>query len=341
MTTEILWFFLVGAAFIVFSLLDGFDMGVAMLTPFFPAKSDTRHRAIDSIWPVWDGNELWGLAGAGALLAVFPLVFNQILTGMYPVVILLIVALIFRPIAFELSYHTREVKNPWYAVFALSGFALAFIIGIVFGNTIWGFNQQPDGTITGGLFSIFNPFSLLTGLLLVSMFLVHGAAWLIVKLESKNQKEALSLLKWLWFIPLILLSIWAIWVQGFSGAGNKALFWIFSGVSAAGYILIGLLRKKVPDGVKPVLVLLFSLISILMWWLTEAVVQFPVIIRSRIASIDDLTIYNSGSIGLTSGILGWLVPVILVIVITYTIFVYRVFKGKVKNVPPSQGGIGY
>jgi cytochrome d ubiquinol oxidase subunit II len=326
MNLETFWFLVIGISFTMFFLLDGFDIGVAILLPFFPKTSNTRYQSLTSIWPFWDGNFLWGLAGAVALLTLFPRVFNGILSGMYPVVILLIVALILRPLAFELSYVKKGGSKSWNTVLTLSSFFMALIIGIIFGNTLWGYNTLPDGRSSKGLFSLFNPFSFLTGILFVVMFLTHGIAWLFYKLE--DTAPAIQIFKKIRFILPVVLTIWIIWVQGFTGAGNKVLFWVFSFLCVLSYLTLALIG---PNQRKLGRALLISISGIVFWWITESVIQFPVLIRSGNTGIVDLTIYNSGFINATGRMLHWIAPITLLIVIIYTSMVYSVFKGKISK----------
>src|SRR5262245_61241162 len=124
-----LWFVLVGAALTVFAALDGFDLGMGMLNPFWTKNKDRQVLAMHSIWPVWDGNEIWGVLAAGALLSAFPPVFGLALTGFYPYAILLVIAVMYRPVAFELWFYNQKARKFWQGVFALCSFGIAVLIG--------------------------------------------------------------------------------------------------------------------------------------------------------------------------------------------------------------------
>lgn len=338
---QVLWFYLIGVSLFMFSVLDGFDLGVGMLLPFYTKSDSVKNSSIGSIWPVWDGNELWGIIAGGALIAIFPLMFTRLVSGMYPYVILLLAAVMYRPIAFEMIFHGGKNKARWQMALAISSFFIPLLVGAVIGNTIFGFNLNPDGTIAGGIFAVLNPFSILTALLVIGMFLVHGANWLIVKLDGQGQNEATAALKKLWFIPLVLFIAWEIWVMTFSGAGSRPIFWISGVLLLGGFVLNGLLSgRKSSDGNQRI-ILLTSAANIALWWINIAAIQFPILVRSRVPGVADMTISNAGGRHSTLVLLGWLVPIVVVIVLAYTIFVYSIYKGKVKDATPEEGGIGY
>jgi len=335
------WFFLIGGLLFVFSLLDGFDLGVGMLLPFYSRQPRAQVLAINSIWPVWDGNELWGLLAGGALLAIFPSVFTRILSGMYPFIIIFLVALMYRPISFEILYHRDKEKKNWEYILALTSFLISFLFGTVIGNTIVGFTVNTKGLVNGGLFSLLNPFSLLTGLVFTLLFAYHGAIWLGMKLEGTMQDDALGAAGKL-MIPLFVLELlWFLWSWLRFSPGKPAFFWISGGLMLllSVFVIWQFMSRKAEGNIK--LLFILSGLGTLLWWILIATIQFPVLIRSRISTDLNLTVHSASAPDSTLTFLAIATPLILLGVMAYTIFVYRIFKGKVPDASPEEGGIGY
>lgn len=335
------WFFFIGGMLVVFSFLDGFDLGVGMLLPFYSKQPRAQILAINSIWPVWDGNELWGLLAGGALLAIFPSVFTRILSGMYPFIILFLVALMYRPVSFEILYHSKKEKKTWEYILALTSFFISFLFGTVVGNTIIGFTVNTNGLVNGGLVSLLNPFSLLTGSIFTLLFAYHGAIWLAMKLEGSIQVDALRTAG-KFILPLFILElIWFIWSGLKFPVGESAFFWVCGVIMLLLSVFVAwqFLSRRAEGNIK--VLFTFSGLGILLWWILIGTVQFPVLIRSRISSDLNLTVHSASAPASTISFLAIVTPFILLAVLAYSIFVYRIFKGKVPNATPEDGGIGY
>jgi cytochrome bd ubiquinol oxidase subunit II len=180
MTLNTLWFILVGILFTGFFFLEGFDYGVGMLLPFLARNDNERRLVIHSIGPVWDGNEVWMITAGGALFASFPNVYATLFSGFYLAMILMLVALILRGVAFE--FRNKRENKTWrsfwdWAIFTGS-LIPALLWGIVVGNMMRGFAIRQDMNYYGGLLPLLNPFAILCGLVFVSLFMMHGANFL-------------------------------------------------------------------------------------------------------------------------------------------------------------------
>ena len=287
--------------------------------------------AINSIWPVWDGNELYGLIAGGALFAIFPAVFGVILTGFYPFVILLLVALMYRPVSFEVWFHNVQSRRFWQGVFALCSFGIIFLAGVVVGNTMIGIDLAPGphggAQFSGSLLSLLNPFALVTGLLVAAACLVHGASWMVVKFKGEAQADARLALSRVWTIYLVIVAAWAmIFFFTLPGAAMKPLVWI-----ATVLLLLDLVVLRVLAGGKgEKRVFLVSTLGLGFLWSIVGAYQYPVLIHASNDPAKTITISNAGSELSTLQFLGILAPIILLVVAGYTIFVYRIFKGKVQ-----------
>ena len=328
---ETFWFLIVGLALFVFTVLDGFDLGVGMLLPFFTKRQENRVMAINSIWPVWDGNELYGLIAGGALFAIFPAVFGVILTGFYPFVILLLVALMYRPVSFEVWFHNIQSRRFWQAVFALCSFGIIFLAGVVVGNTMNGISlvagPHSGAVFNGSLFSLLQPFPLLTGLLVSAACLVHGASWMLIKFKGDAQSEARTALSRVWTIYVVIVVAWALmFFLTLPGAAGKPLVWIFAVLLVADMVVLRVLAGG--SGEKRVF--LVSTLGLGFMWAIVGAYQYPVLVRASNDAANSITIANAGAELSTLQFLGIVAPIVLLVVAAYTVFVYRIFKGKVQ-----------
>ena len=183
-----LWTLILGLAVFFYVLLDGFDLGVGMLYRFLPDK-ESRHLAMNSIAPVWDGNETWLVLGGVGLLAAFPLAFAIIIPAVYFPVLILLLALIFRGVAFEFRLRDVEHLTFWEHGFSYGSAAAAFAQGLVLGSLIQGFEVE-GRAFSGGSFDFLTPFSVFSGVALMAGYSLLGASWLVMKTEGALQEHA-------------------------------------------------------------------------------------------------------------------------------------------------------
>ena len=204
-----IWTLVLGLGVFLYVLLDGFDLGVGILYGFAPDR-DARNRVMNSIAPIWDGNETWLVLGGIALLAAFPLAFAIILPAVYFPILVMLLALIFRGVAFEFRYRDAEHRTFWDHAFNYGSVIGAFAQGIVLGAFIQGF-QTEGRRFAGGSFDCFTPFSLLTGLALVFGYALLGSGWLILKTEGPLQDWARALGRWALVGVLIGIAAVSLW----------------------------------------------------------------------------------------------------------------------------------
>ena len=188
-TLKVLWWGLVGVLLIGYALTDGYDLGVASLLPFVARNDKERRLVINSIGPTWEGHQVWLITGGGALFAAWPYVYAISFSGFYLAMFVVLAALILRPVGFK--YRSKRPSPAWrsgwdWALF-VGGFVPALIFGVALGNVLqgvpFGIDRTLRATYDGGLFGLLNPFALLCGLASVAMLVVHGASWLVVKIE--------------------------------------------------------------------------------------------------------------------------------------------------------------
>ncbi|WP_420964440.1 cytochrome d ubiquinol oxidase subunit II [Bradyrhizobium sp. B120] len=191
----IFWAAVIGFAVMAYVVMDGFDLGIGILFPSF-AVGDERDQAMNSIAPVWDGNETWLVMGGGGLLAAFPLAYAILLPATYPLMIAMLLGLVFRGVAFEFRWRDAGHRALWDMAFSLGSVVAALAQGITLGAILQGVRVENDA-YAGGWLDWLSPFSLLTGIAVVIGYALLGATWLIWKTEGTSQRHARRLAFWL------------------------------------------------------------------------------------------------------------------------------------------------
>src|SRR5690554_2152814 len=206
----LIWAFIIGFGIIMYVLMDGFDLGVGILFPFAPSEED-RDTMMNSVAPVWDGNETWLVLGGAGLLAAFPMVYTILLPALYIGVFLLLAGLIFRGVAFEFRFKARTSRYLWNWSFAGGSTVATFAQGAVVGAYIQGFNTV-DGVYVGGALDWLTPFTVLTGLGTLAGYALLGSTWLIMKTEGRLQHWAYRTTSRLLVIVVAFMAAVSLWV---------------------------------------------------------------------------------------------------------------------------------
>jgi cytochrome d ubiquinol oxidase subunit II len=204
-----LWTLILGIGVCFYVILDGFDLGVGILFGFQP-DTQSRNMVMNSIAPIWDGNETWLVLGGLALLAAFPLAFAIIIPAVYFPILVMLLALIFRGVSFEFRYRDTEHKTFWDHGFSWGSTIATFAQGMVLGAFIQGFHVEGRHFV-GSSWDFITPFSILTGIALVFGYGLLGAGWLILKTEGELQERARRLGRWCFigvFVAICIVSIW-------------------------------------------------------------------------------------------------------------------------------------
>jgi cytochrome d ubiquinol oxidase subunit II len=197
-TLKVIWWALVGFILIAFALTDGWDMGIGMLSPFLGRSDDERRVILRSIEPNWEGNQTWFVIAGGATFAAWPLVYAAAFSGMYFALLLVLLALFFRPVGFK---YRNKLPNPawrtaWDWGLFIGSFVPALVFGIAFGNLLRGVPFHFDGDLrvfyTGSFWQLLNPFALLAGVVSVAMLAMHGAAYLALRMEGELRQRAVQ-----------------------------------------------------------------------------------------------------------------------------------------------------
>ncbi len=331
---NIIWFILVGVLIIGYAILDGFDLGVGVIH-LFTKKDEEKRVNYNAIGPVWDGNEVWLLTGGGALFAAFPIVYATVFSGFYVAFMLLLTALILRAVSFEFR---KYVVNPgskkmWDLAFGLGSLIPALLYGVAIGNVMRGLPVELiDGKITSSIsfLGLLNPYSLMVGILSLVLFIMHGAIYLTLKSDGTQQEKMVNWINktWIIFIILYVLTTLATFFEAkylFKGMLSNILFWILFIImfTAMLYIPVSVKSKKFGKA------FLSSAVLIAMMILLFALSLFPLLVPSSIDLANSLTIYNASSTQRTLQTMLIIALIGMPVVIAYTIFIYRTFKGKV------------
>lgn len=359
---RIIWWLLLGVLLTGFAIMDGFDLGAAMLLPFAARSDIERRTAINSIGPVWEGNQVWIILGAGAIFAAWPYIYAVTFSGFYLAMFLALIGFIMRPVGFK---YRSKIEDPkwraiWDWVIFLGGFIPALVFGIAIGNVIQGvpfhFDDDLRNFYTGTLFGLFNPFALLCGVISVLMLLVHGGLYLAVKTDGAVRERSIRYARIAGFLLIIgfaLAGIWVIYgIKGFLLTGiinpdgpsnplHKEVIlqtgaWInnFSYVSwlwlvpALGFIgiLLALALARVGKGIWAFLASSVGIIGIVA---TVGVSMFPFILPSSSNPSESLLVWDASSSQLTLFIMLLATLIFMPIILIYTAWVYRILRGKV------------
>jgi len=335
MTLATTWFLLVFVLLIGYAILDGFDLGVGVLHLFARGENE-RRISLNSIGPVWDGNEVWLLTGGGALFAAFPAVYATVFSGFYLALMLLLVALIGRAVAMEFrsKVDSARWKYVWDIVFFLGSMLPALLLGVAFGNILRGIPIDADQNFTGSFVGLLNPYAILVGLFGLVTFTLHGALYLALKTEGDFHERTIARLRRLYLLFIVALA--------FTGAATIAgapSLLAGPAVNAISRMIYRLLAISMLASVillwRYILVrrmgkaFIASSIAIASLMGLAAVGLFPRLVPSSTNADWSLTITNSSSTPRTLMVMLIIALIGMPLVVGYTFFIYRAFRGKV------------
>lgn len=331
MDLQITWFLLVGVLLIGYAILDGFDLGVGVLHLLI-AKSDRERRVmLNSIGPLWDGNEVWLLTGGGAIFAAFPKVYATVFSGFYLALMLVLLALILRAVSLEFR---SKVEDPtwraaWDAAFAIGSFLPALLFGVAIGNVLRGLPIASDGEFAGTFLGLLNPFSLVCGLLSLAMFVMQGASWLSFKTEGELRARAVAAGRIAWGAFFVLWIVATVFSR--SAAPHlwtnyaHALAWI----APALFVIVTLAYPRALKSGSGLRAFTFSSLSIAALLAIMGQALFPYMVPSFGDLANSLTIYNASSTALTLKVMLTIALLGMPVVLVYTVFIYRNFMAPV------------
>ncbi len=332
---QTLWFLLIGAALFLFIWLDGFDLGIGMNLPFLKDEHQKRG-VLNTMWPVWDGNELYGLIGGGAIFATFPVVFAGLLSGLYPWLVVVLVFIMLRPVVFDACNNETGNKAFWEWTFAAASFTIPFVAGVAIGGTIAGlpYNAKMEWDPANGFWEVLSPFSVTMGLAVVSVCWVHGSTYVIKKMVGPVAEDARKNLP----LQLVLAAVLLVAVVAqslflpsiFDGAVHPlyVIGLVIALVLVLGGLAVVFLNYKKD---KETLAFIGSSSIIAGAFVLIGAIQFPTMVHSSLGAQFDLTIFKEGVSNPLNSLqfIGIAAVIALAITAVYTILVFRIFKGKV------------
>jgi len=332
-TLQFIWFILLGVLLTVYAVLDGFDLGVGVLHPFLARKDNERRALLAAIGPFWDGNEVWLLTGGGAMFAAFPQLYATVFSGFYLAMMLVLFGLILRAVSLEFR---SKVESPawrrvWDWGFWLGSLLPALLYGVALGNVFQGVPLDARFDFAGTFLGLLNPFALLVGLLGLTMFVVHGALYIGLKTEEPLAGRAVRVARVAWFVFVVLyVAVTAGAVvaapERFSNFAVTPLTLLVPALATAAMLSVYLALR---DG-NLSRAFLSSAATMVGLMGTFAISLYPLMLPASNDPANSLTAFNASSSPLTLRIMLILVAIGLPVVIAYTCYIYRVFRGRVR-----------
>ncbi|MGO8977400.1 MAG: cytochrome d ubiquinol oxidase subunit II [Steroidobacteraceae bacterium] len=363
-TLKVIWWLLLGILLIGFAIMDGFDLGAAMLLPFV-ARSDTERRVvINTVGPVWEGNQVWLILGGGAIFAAWPALYAASFSGFYLAMMLVLVGLILRPVGFKFRSKMPGARwrSSWDWALWVGGAVPSLVFGVAMGNLLEGvpfsFDAELRASYGFNLFDLLNPFAILCGLVSVAMLATHGAVYLSIKTEGAVAQRARTVSRFAavaWVLLFTIAGLW-LWQSHFGYAitagalpGGEPDPLAKSAIARGGAWLanygrwpatvlvpvIGLgaplLVAALAGARQRLAVFIVSALGIAGVIGTMGVSLFPFLLPSSSHPQSSLTVWDASSSHRTLGIMLLAVIIFLPIVLAYTGWVYRVMRGPVTS----------
>ena len=332
MDLQFIWFLLVGVLLAGYAILDGFDLGVGTLHLLLGRNTRERARLIDTIGPVWNGNEVWLLAAGGSMVVAFPTLYAASFSGFYLALMLVLWLLLLRGLGIEFRHqiHHPLWEHAWDVTFSLASLLLALLFGVALGNVLHGVPFDDSGQFRGSFTVLLNPFSILGGLLAVATLAFHGACWVTLKTDGDLQRRAQRFASVLWLASVVLLVTVVIasfrvsphFTQNFA---HYPVLLILPAVTIAAIVLNRLAIRSGRD------VLAFAASSTYVGGILASVAAglYPVLLPAAPGStFAGLDIYNAASPDHSLRIAFAIYVFGIALVTVYLVNVYRISRGK-------------
>ncbi|HEX7490572.1 MAG TPA: cytochrome d ubiquinol oxidase subunit II, partial [Candidatus Limnocylindrales bacterium] len=321
-----IWFLLIAVLWIGYFVLEGFDFGLGILLPFLGRNDNERRQLINSIGPVWDGNEVWLLVAGGATFAAFPNWYATLFSGFYMALFLILVALIIRGVAFE--YRSKRDSAKWragwdWAIFIGSAVP-ALLWGVAFANIVAGVPIDQNMEYTGNLFTLLNPFGLLGGVVTLTLFMTHGAAYIALKTEGALRDRANKILVVVGLVAALAAVAFLGWLQASTFVGTSAAVSVAAAVALVAALLANRLRH---EG----WAFSFTAVTIALAVVALFLHLYPNVMPSSTNAAYNLTINNASSTDYTLSIMTVVAVIFTPLVLLYQGFTYWVFRKRISG----------
>ncbi|WP_336091612.1 cytochrome d ubiquinol oxidase subunit II [Leeuwenhoekiella sp. CH_XMU1409-2] len=327
------WFFVIGGLFSGYAILDGFDFGAGAWHLFFK-KELNRRIALNAVGPVWDGNEVWLVIGGGALFAGFPVMYATLFSSLYIPFMLFLIFIIFRAISIEFRGKEEMLwwRKLWDVCYSISSIMLAFLLGVVLGNVLQGFAIGENYQYTGsGFFEFLNPYAIMTGVTTLALFMAHGAIYLLLKTEGAMFEKLTNLLQKgmiFFMVSFAITTLYTLLYIPHLSDDFKSAPVLFAVPVLTFLSIANVPRLASKKNYK--LAFFFSSLTISLLLVLVAVELYPNLLFSTVDPKYSIDVYEAASSERSLGIMLLFVAIGGPLVLGYTFFVYRTFRGKVK-----------
>ncbi|MGI5491510.1 cytochrome d ubiquinol oxidase subunit II [Microtetraspora malaysiensis] len=325
------WFVLIGVLWTGYFVLEGFDFGVGVLLPILGRDNVDRRIMINAIGPVWDGNEVWLLVAGGATFAAFPEWYATLFSGFYLPLLLILLALIIRGVAFEFrgKHDSDRWRRGWDQAIFWGSLLPAFLWGVAFGNIVAGVPINAQHIYTGNLFTLLNPYALLGGLVTLGLFLLHGAVFLSLKTGGDLRARARTLALRISPAVVAVAAAFLVITQIMHG---KPLTWATTALAAGALIggVVAALRGREGwafTGTAVTIVLATATLFLDLW---------PNVMPSSTSPLYSLTVTNAASSPYTLTVMTWVAAIFTPVVLGYQAWTYWVFRKRLTRTPIAQ-----
>ncbi|MFG3706562.1 cytochrome d ubiquinol oxidase subunit II [Micromonospora sp. NPDC047670] len=319
-----IWFLLVAVLFTGYFILEGFDFGVGMLLPVLGRDDRERRVLINTIGPVWDGNEVWLITAGGAMFAAFPEWYATLFSGFYLPLLLILLALIARGVAFEYRHKRPEAswKRRWDTAIFVGSVVPAVLWGVAFANILRGVPLDADHEYVGGLFDLLNPYALLGGATTAALFVTHGAVFVALKTVGDVRERAGALAVRLGVATAVLAVAFLVWTLTIRSSAAAVVFAVGAAVALLGGLAAARIRREgwAFTG---------TAVAIGLAVATLFAALFPNVLPSTADAAGTLTATNAASTPYTLKIMTWVAVVFTPIVLAYQGWTYWVFRKRI------------
>jgi cytochrome d ubiquinol oxidase subunit II len=324
------WFVLIAVLFTGYFVLEGFDFGVGVLLPVLGRDDRERRVLINTIGPVWDGNEVWVLTAGGAMFAAFPEWYASLFSGFYLPLLLILVALILRGVAFEYRGKRDDPawKARWDRAIVIGSFLPALLWGVAFANILRGVRLDANHEYVGNLVDLLNPYALLGGLTTLALFVTHGAVFLALKTHGEVRDRANALAGRVGLLAAALAVGFLAWTLNLRGGAPPAVLAVAAALALVGGLLANRVRR---EG----WAFLGTATAIALAVATLFTALFPEVLPSTVDPANGLTVDNASSTPYTLKIMTWVAVIFTPVVLLYQGWTYWVFRKRigVTNMP--------
>ena len=320
------WFMLIAALWIGYFCLEGFDFGVGMLLPWLARDDRERRVMINTIGPVWDGNEVWVLTAGGATFAAFPEWYATLFSGFYLPLLLILLALIVRGLAFEYRHQRPEAAwhSWWDRAIIVGSYVPALLWGVAFANIVRGVPIDESRDFTGTIFTLLNPYGLLGGVVTLLLFLTHGAMFLALKTDGEIRHRARAVAVATGLAAAVAAVVFLVWTQSMTGNAGSGVLFAIAALALVGGVAMARLGREGWAFIGT-----FGCIALAVAGLFTGL--FPDVMPSTTDAAYSLTTTNAAATDYTLKIMTVVAAIFTPIVIGYQAWSYWVFRKRISD----------